>query len=289
MQQGLQSDRTVLITGASSGIGLACAVHLAQSGFRVFAGVRREEDGETLKRKSGGAILPLFMDVTDQNSVAAARDRVSDAVGAAGLSGLVNNAGIVVSGPLEFIPPDQLRKQFDVNVLGQVSVTQAFLPLLRTGRGRIVFMGSISGRMSTPFLAPYSASKFALEAITDSLRMEVKPWGITVSLIEPGSVKTPIWKKSIAAADAYAREFPPEASDLYGSQLKKATEGAKKMEAQGIDVAVVARTVEHALTSNRPKTRYLLGRGVNFQAFMKKVLPDRLMDRIILRIIGLPG
>ena len=186
----------VVITGASTGIGRVCAFHMDKLGFRVFAGIRNESDGRSLIEGSAGRITPLLIEVTDSVSALAAADRVAGAVGSAGLSGLVNNAGIVVAGPLEFLPLSELRKQFEVNVLGQIAVTQAFLPLLRQARGRIVNMSSIAGRVAFPYIGPYSASKYALEAISDALRIELLPWGISVSVIEPGDVATPIWKKS---------------------------------------------------------------------------------------------
>jgi NAD(P)-dependent dehydrogenase (short-subunit alcohol dehydrogenase family) len=281
--------RAVVVTGASSGIGAACAYRLARQGFRVFAGIRNERDGKALLQGSTGRIVPLLIEVADEASVAAAADQVAGAVGSAGLAGLVNNAGIVVGGPLEFLPVAEIRKQFEVNVLGQITVTQAFLPLLRLARGRIVNMSSIAGRAAFPFIGPYSASKYALEAITDALRIELLPWGISVSAIEPGDVATPIWEKSLVAAQKTAEGFPPQARDLYGPALDGVTKAVEIAAAAGFSPDHVARAVEHALTAARPKTRYLVGRGVGFRAFLKTVLPDRLFDRLIIRHIGLPG
>src|SRR5574341_29762 len=178
----------IVITGASTGIGEACALYLDELGYRVFAGVRRPSDGETLKAKASARLTPVVMDVTDVASIDRAVETVKQAVGSVGLAGLVNNAGIGVGGPLEVVPLADLRKQFEVNVIGQVAVTQAFLPLLRQGRGRIVNMGSIAGRVVMPFMGPYSASKFALEALTDAMRLEFQPWGIQVSIVEPGAI-----------------------------------------------------------------------------------------------------
>lgn len=279
----------VVITGASTGIGMACALHLDRLGFRVFAGIRKENDGNALIQGSEGRITPLHLEVTDSAAAFAAADHVAKAVGNAGLAGLVNNAGIAVGGPLEFLPLSEIRKQLEVNVLGQIAVTQAFLRLLRPARGRIVNMGSIAGRVASPFIGPYSASKYAFEAITDALRVELLPWGISVSILEPGDVATPIWKKSLAAAQRTLQGFPPQAVDLYGPALAAVTRAAEKAAAAGIDTYPVVRAVEHALTSGNPKTRYLVGRGVRLRAFLKKVLPDRLFDRLIIRYIGLPG
>lgn len=279
----------VVITGASTGIGMACAFHMDKLGFRVFGGIRNEKDGQALKEGSAGRILPLVLEVTDRASIVAAADRVAREVGTAGLSGLVNNAGIAVGGPLEFLPLPEIRKQFDVNVFGQIEVTQAFLPLLRTARGRIVNMSSIAGRVAFPYIGPYSASKFAFEAFTDALRMELLPWGISVSIIEPGDIATPIWKKSLAAAHETARSFPSQATRLYGPSFEAVTKASEKAAASGIDPEHVARAVEHALTAKNPKTRYLVGPGMRLRAILKKVLPDRIFDQLIVRHIGLPG
>src|SRR5712691_5002789 len=178
----------VVITGAASGIGEACALHLDKLGFCVFAGVRREVDGAALQGKASERLTPLLLDVTDAASIRFAVEIVATGVVETGLAGLVNNAGITVAGPLEFLPVSELRRQLEVNVIGQVAVTQAFLPLLRRGQGRIVNMGSLAGRIATPFIGPYHASKFAMEALTDSLRMELRRWGMHVSLIEPGFI-----------------------------------------------------------------------------------------------------
>jgi NAD(P)-dependent dehydrogenase (short-subunit alcohol dehydrogenase family) len=279
----------VVITGASTGIGRASAFHLDRLGFRVFAGIRRENDGNALIQGSEGRITPLHIEVTDSATAATAADHVAKAVGNTGLSGLVNNAGIAVGGPLEFLPLPEIRKQLEVNVLGQIMVIQAFLPLLRLARGRIVIMGSIAGRVASPFIGPYSASKYALEAITDALRVELLPWGLSVSIIEPGDVATPIWKKSLAAAQKTLQGFPSHVVDLYGPALTAVTRVAEKAAAAGIDPDSVAHAVEHALTADNPKTRYLVGRGVRLRAFLKKVLPDRMFDRLIIRYINLPG
>jgi NAD(P)-dependent dehydrogenase (short-subunit alcohol dehydrogenase family) len=189
-------SHAVVITGASTGIGAACALHLDRIGFRVFAGVRRRQDGERLRSVSSPDLIPLQLDVTDRNSLRDAQQRVAEEIGESRLVGLINNAGIAVASPLEAVPIEDLRRQLEVNVVGQVAVTQVFLPLLRAGQGRIINMGSIAGRATMPLMGPYSASKYALEAITDALRLELQPWGIHVAIIEPGAIATPIWEKS---------------------------------------------------------------------------------------------
>src|SRR4249920_2929488 len=195
------NQMAVVVTGASTGIGAACALDCAGRGMTVFAGVRDHRAGEALAAKGGPSLLPITLDVTDESSIMRSVEMVQRVVGEGGLGGLVNNAGIVIGSPLEVIPLPQLRKQLEVNVIGQIAVTQAFLPVLRRARGRIVNMGSIAGRTTMPFLGPYSMSKFALEAMTTALRLELDTWGIEVSIVEPGAIATPIWEKSSKAAD----------------------------------------------------------------------------------------
>lgn len=281
-------DGAVVVSGASTGIGAACALHLDGLGFRVFAGVRKPGDGEALSRRASPRLVPLALDVTDPASIASATDAVARTVGPAGLYGLVNNAGIVVAGPLELLPPAELRRLFEVNVIGQVAVTQAFLPLLRRARGRIVNMSSISGRMATPLLGPYAASKFALEALTDALRLELQPWGITVSLVEPGAVATPIWEKSRVAGQELAKAVPPEGWELYATAIAAVQRAAAQAARGAIPAEVVARAVAHALTAEKPKTRYLVGRDARVRAAFAALLPDRLRDRLVTRLLRLP-
>jgi NAD(P)-dependent dehydrogenase (short-subunit alcohol dehydrogenase family) len=269
----------VVITGTSTGIGRATAVRLAGMGFRVFAGVRKPADADELAQTPG--ITPLIIDVTDAASVAAAAETVAGQTGSAGLRGLVNNAGITVPGPLEFLPLDDLRRQLEVNVVGQISVTQAFLPQLRTARGRIVNIGSIGGRMSTPFIGAYHISKFGMEALSDSLRMELRPWGIHVALIEPGSIATLLWERGRAAADGLLAKLPPRAEQLYGGAINAMREASAKFEKQGIPPDKVAKAIAHALTAKTPKTRYLVGMDAHAQAILATIVPDRLMDRLM--------
>src|SRR5229473_2438069 len=207
----------VLITGASSGIGEGCALRLDALGYRVFAGVRKPADSDALRGKSSGWLTPVSLDVTSAESIAGA----VAALGGVTLAGLVNNAGVAIAGPLELVPMDLWRRQMEVNVMGPVAVTQAFLPQLRAGRGRIVNIGSIAGRSALPLAGPYCASKHALEGLTDSLRMEVRRWGISVSIVEPGAVKTPIWDKSLGDADELRRQAKPELFELYRVLVEK--------------------------------------------------------------------
>jgi NAD(P)-dependent dehydrogenase (short-subunit alcohol dehydrogenase family) len=274
-----QSRGAVVITGASTGIGEVSATHLSGLGFRVFAGVRKPEDAERA-RESG--LEPLTLDVTDADSIRSAVEQVGDTP----LAGLVNNAGIAVAGPLEFIPVEEFRRQLDVNVVGQVAVTQAFLPALRKTRGRIVNMGSIGGRVALPLLSPYAASKFALEAITDSLRRELRPFGVQVSIIEPAAIATPIWDKSRQANEELAKDAPPEAEQLYGKLIDRVRAETAELARTGLPPIEVAKAVEHALTAEKPKTRYLVGRAAKGRAAAAALLPDRAFDRLIARALG---
>ena len=282
------SSPSVLITGASTGIGEACALELDRRGFRVFAGVRRDEDAEQLRQKASARLLPVMLDVTNAESIAAAVEVVRAALGQQGLLGLVNNAGLAVPGPLELLPIDQLRRQFEVNVFGQIAVTQAFLPMLRLARGRIVMISSISGRVAAPFVGPYAASKHALEALSDSLRVELRRWGITVSLIEPGNVKTPIWEKSRAWAQEMAQQIPPQGDQLYGPDLRAVEAVTAKMALRGMPVRRVVGVVVHALTARRPKTRYPVGFQTRLSIQVLKFLPVGLRDWLVRREMGLP-
>jgi NAD(P)-dependent dehydrogenase (short-subunit alcohol dehydrogenase family) len=281
----------VVITGASTGIGRACALHLDAMGFRVFAGVRAEGDAEALCKEASGNLVPLRLDITDGSSVAAAEETVYECLEnhSKPLSGLVNNAGIAVAGPLEVVPAEQFRQQFEVNLIGQMTVTQAFLPLLRKDKRRIVNMGSINGLVSAPFIGPYCASKFGLEALTDVLRMELKPWGISVSLVEPGSVRTPIWEKYGADMDRLLSDLSPESRELYGRAIAAARSAAFRRYGAGLRPERVAYAVAHALTARRPKTCYLIGWDARVGAAMAKLLPYRLLDELTLRYMGLPG
>lgn len=281
--------RSIVVTGASTGIGEACALRMDRHGFRVFAGVRKEADGETLKAKASEKLTPIILDVTEQPTIIASAEIVGAAVGESGLAGLVNNAGISVVGPLEFLALEDLRHQLEVNVIGQIAVTQAFLPLIRKATGRVVNIGSIGGRMATPFLGPYNASKFAMEALTDSLRQELRPWGIHVSIVEPGSIATPIWGKAQAAADDMEKNLPEEALKLYGEAFQAMRKAAQEFEEAGIPPDEVAKFVEHALTAKTPKTRYVVGRDAQLQRVLVKWAPDRLRDSLVKRQLKLPN
>jgi NAD(P)-dependent dehydrogenase (short-subunit alcohol dehydrogenase family) len=280
-QMNQSNQMAVVVTGASTGIGAACALDCAGRGMTVFAGVRDPRAGEALAAKGGPSLIPITLDVTDEPSIARSVETVQRVLGDSGLGGLVNNAGIAIGSPLEVIDLSQLRKQFEVNVIGQIAVTQAFLPLLRRGRGRIVNMGSIAGRGTIPLLGPYSASKYALEALTDALRMELQPWGIQVSIIEPGAIATPIWEKSAKEAEDLEASVGEEAKALYGEAVIRIREAIAQAAQRAIPPEAVVRAVHHALTASRPHTRYLVGADAKLRAWMVKWLPDRVQDRVL--------
>lgn len=277
------SRPTVLITGASTGIGAACALELDRRGWQVFAGVRREEDAKTIQKKASDRLIPVMLDVTKQEQIKQAIQIVQAEIaktstGESGLNGLVNNAGIAIGGPLEAVSDELLRKQFDVNVFGAIAVTRAAMPLLRQGRGRLVLMSSISGRVASPFLGPYAMSKFALEAAGDALRSETRRWGIHVSLVEPGCVQTPIWEKSTQAAGQIFADLTPEMKTLYEGDIETVIKAIEKSAALAMPVNRVTRVVVHALTARRPKIRYPVGIGARILSRLLPFLPARVID-----------
>ena len=259
--------RSVLVTGASSGIGRATAERLRNRGWVVHASVRNA--GEAPDGTS-----ELVFDVTDTTAIESA------ASGIESLDALVDNAGIAIASPLEFLPPDELTRQLDVNVVGQLRVLQAFLPMLRRSRGRIVLMGSIGGKSALPFIGAYAMSKFALEAMADALRLELAPFGVHVAILEPGTIATPIWTKRQRVVD----DFPPEAVELYGERLEKFRRLAAARSSRAVPPVEVARAVEHALTSPKPKTRYVVGPDAKRRAAVQR-LPDRLRDTVLSRFL----
>jgi NAD(P)-dependent dehydrogenase (short-subunit alcohol dehydrogenase family) len=279
--------KAVLITGASTGIGKACALELDKFGFQVFVGVRKPDDGEALKQLASERLTPIIIDVTDDKTILAAYETVASLVGEQGLYGLVNNAGISVSAPIELVPLSEFRNQLEVNVIGQVAVIQAFMPLIRQAQGRIINISSILGRLSLPFTGPYCASKFALESLTDSLRMELQPWGISVIIIEPGSIDTPIWKKSLKMADDIIQKLPKKTFDLfYASAAEKMKSALLNKASKGIAPEQVAKAVIQALTAQKPKTRYLVGQDAYLGAVLV-LLPDWLRNWLIMKHMGL--
>lgn len=284
----MAEQKHVLITGASSGIGSACALHLTRSGYGVFAGVRKPEDGDRLQRESTDGLTPVLVDVTAPASVAAACETVSDAVGEAGLFGLINNAGIAIAGAIEAIPIEQVRRQFEVNFFGQLSMVQTFLPLLRQARGRLVNMSSMSGRAVVPILGPYAASKYALEAVSDALRLELRSSGVFVTLIEPGVVETPIWEKSESATRRMVDEWPEAMQVRYGPLVDAVEAATAKSRKHAVSPQRVAQVVARALSARRPRARYVIGRDAWLMLRLMRPLPDGLRDWLMVRFLGIP-
>jgi NAD(P)-dependent dehydrogenase (short-subunit alcohol dehydrogenase family) len=273
---------SVLITGASRGIGRAVALRLDRRGFDVIAGVRSEDDGQRLAAVASDRMRVVQLDVTDGASV-----RVAAAVAGERLDALVNNAGIAVGGIVEALLVEDLRRQLEVNVVGQVTVTQAMLPALRAARGRIVFISSVSGRVSSPALTPYTASKFALEAIADGLRVELRPWGIDVVLIEPGSIDTDIWREGERQLASGVAAMTEEHRQLYARLLSGTSKVITSTAKRAAPVEQVGKVVENAVTASRPRVRYVVGVDARVQIALRSLLPDRAFDTLVARTFGI--
>jgi NAD(P)-dependent dehydrogenase (short-subunit alcohol dehydrogenase family) len=278
------TQKSVFITGTSSGIGHASALRLAKAGFRVFAGVRKQADAQSLRAEHPG-ITSIAIDITDAASIASARAELEATLG--GLDGLVNNAGIGLAGPMEHVPLDELRRQFEVNVFGQIAVTQALLPLIRRARGRIVNMGSVGGHITMPFGGVLCGTKSAFGAMNDALRLELRPFGIHVSIIEPGAIHTPAVEKTLGDIEGTIAALPPDGQNHYASALREFNRRAYDRELHGSSPEVVADAVHHALTARRPRSRYPVGRDARLLVTMPRLLPDRVLDQLRLRIFGL--
>ena len=272
---------SVLITGASRGIGRACALRLDRRGFDVIAGVRSEEAGRRLVAEASDRLRVIHLDVTDAAAVRAAADAAGDR-----LDALVNNAGIAVGGIVEMLSLDDLRRQLEVNVVAQVAVTQAMLPALRTARGRIVFISSVSGRVSSPVLTPYTASKFALEAIADGLRVELRPWGIDIVLVEPGSIDTDIWRSGEEQFDSVVAAMTEEHRRLYTELLTGTRKLLASTAKRAAPVDKVSKIVEEAVTTPRPRARYVVGADARIQIALRSLVPARAHDALIARLLG---
>jgi NAD(P)-dependent dehydrogenase (short-subunit alcohol dehydrogenase family) len=282
------SVRTALVTGASTGIGRATALLLAREGYSVLAGVRKPGDGESLRDDAHGELEPVILDVTDPDAIEAALGAVRENSRGGGLAALVNNAGAAHTGPLEFVPLDDMRRQMEVNLIGQLAVTKAMLPALRQSKGRIVNVTSIGGLVTTPFYGPYCASKYALEAASDALRTELRPWGIRTIIIEPGSVATEIWSSGQTIADKARGEMPPDVEQLYGEALDAVTRISAETGARGIPPEEAARVIHKALAARWPRARYLVGRDAYGMKYASRLLPDRVWDAMVRRTLKLP-
>ncbi len=280
---------TALITGASTGIGRATALRLARSGWTVLAGVRKSSDGEALAAEGPTErIVPLQLDVTDPGQIRAAAEQVAarDGAGPTGaLDALINNAGIGLGGPLEVLTDEQWRRQFDVNFFAQIAVTRAMLPALRSARGRIVFISSIGGRVAMGFNGPYAASKHAIEAVGDALRVELHNSGIQVALIAPGSIATPIWDKTRGEAERL--QIPPELQQYYGGVVETIDKVLQDAGRRGSPPDAVAEAVEKALKAPRMPARVLVGRDARVMLAARRLIPDRVFDRVVRRRLGI--
>jgi NAD(P)-dependent dehydrogenase (short-subunit alcohol dehydrogenase family) len=259
MTETVDHQKAVVVTGASRGLGRTLAVDLSAHGFTVFAGVRKAIDGESLKEDTGGRVHPVMLDVTDLAAVKAAAAEVDDATGGEGIAGLVNNAGVANFGPVEQASMSEVERQIGVNFIGALMVTQQFLPALRKGKGRIVNVSSVNGRISIPFSGIYSATKFALEAISDALRVELEGSEISVSVVEPGATATDIRAGAMADWAARRDQLSGEERELYGESFQKLTAIIEGVDATAAGHEHISRDVLHALTSESPKTRYQTG------------------------------
>lgn len=272
----------VLLTGASTGIGKAMVDTFAANDVRVFAAVR---DLSTVD--SHPLVTPVRLDVTSAAEAVEAAKTVRESLGDARLRGVANNAGIAVGGPLEFLDLDEFRRQLEVNVIGQLSVTQAFLPLLREhGKGRIVFTSSIGGRVAAPFIGPYAASKHALNGMAESMRRELLPWGIGVSVLAPATVATPIWDKAMGDIDDIVAGLPPQAMELYGKTIESMRSLTNDARTSGIPPSEVAEAAHHAIFARRPKAEYIIGREARTMLTASRLMPYRTFDKAVLKQIA---
>lgn len=280
--------KTVLITGAGRGIGRAAALGLAADGWHVFAGVRKPEDGAALveaaqEKAIEGKITPLTLDITDDAQRAELAAKLP-----ATLDAIVNNAGIALTAPVEAISPAQLKRQFDVNVFGTIAITQAVLPKIRAARGRIVFISSVNGKISTPWSGPYSGSKYALEALADALRMELRPWGIGVSLVEPSATETDMWGSIIDEFDATVTSLTEQNQQLYATHAKGMRKTLGFMQKQTVPAEDVVKSIRRALTAKRPRARYSVGIPSKVQLAASAVTPTPINDMVVARATGIP-
>ena len=289
MADSQSTDRgSVVVTGTSTGIGAATVSRLASMGFHVFAGIRREEDAETARSRAGGNVTPLMIDITDSAMIAGAAETVGQVVGERGLAGLVNNAGIVKPGPLEFQPLDDFRHQLEVNLVGHLAVIQAFLPLIRRGSGRIVNVGSIGGLLVLPIEGAYSASKFGLEALSDALRLELRQWNIHVAHVDPGVTSTPIFGKTLAELDGALEGLHERGHHEYDGQVAAIRKAVEKLPDSAAPADDLAEAIADALTAKKPKTRYHAGHGSKEAFLASRTLSDHAKDKAVVHEMGLP-
>lgn len=278
-------NKNLLISGCSTGIGRACALHFAKNGYHVYAGVRKASDAESLKlADDSGNLEPVMLDVTDETQLSELKADLSNKIGDVGLTGLINNAGIARGCPLEYVDPQDVRDMFNVNVMGPLLLTQMFLPLLRVAKGRVVTIGSIGGKLVTPMTGAYSISKFGLEAFNDALRQELAPHGIHVSIIEPGPIKTPLLQGADHQMQDVLDSLSEEGLERYGDIIEQIRVYYQNVQSQAVPPQAVADVVEHALESARPKARYLVTKEAKIGNFLHWALPDRVFDSLLSRM-----
>ena len=267
----------ILISGASTGIGKACAIHMARLGHSVWAGVRTSKNFEDINKLDVRSLRPVYLDVTNDASV---KEGVSTVIKSAGtLHALINNAGVAIGGPIEAVSLEDWHRQFETNFFGVIRLTQCCLPWLRESKGRIINMSSLSGRLAFPFMGPYAASKFALEALSDSLRREMRPHGVQVSVIEPSAIATPIWEKSKTEGLGKTAQYSADMTAVYGKVMKHFAQRIDDVARRAAPVTVVTKAVEHALLARRPRTRYPVGYRTKPTTLLLNVLPDAWVDR----------
>lgn len=276
-----------LISGTSTGIGRAATLRLVQAGWRVLTGVRRDEDGAALRRAAGNdaeRIEAIALDVTRESDIAQAAARVRELAEGAGLAALVNNAGVIVAGPVESLPMEKWRRQFEINFFGTVALTRAVMPDLLRARGRVVNISSIGGLQPQPLIPAYTASKFAIEAMSDSLRMEMKPHGVQVTLVEPGAIRTAIWGKGLGQFADVERDMTPEQRRRHATLLRGLIVASARMEQMATPAERVAEVIYGALTARRAPARRLVGLDARVIATLRRWLPERLMDSLMLSL-----
>jgi NAD(P)-dependent dehydrogenase (short-subunit alcohol dehydrogenase family) len=284
----------ILVTGTSTGIGRAATFTLAENGYRVLAAVRKQDDIESLLAEAGtrgltGFVEPIILDVTDAGQIAAAVDIVSARIAAGGrLHAIVHNAGAQVAGPIETMKLAEWRSQFDVLFFGPIALTQQLLPQLRASRGRVINVTSIGGIMPGPMIAAYQAAKAALEAVSDSMRMEFSPFGVHVSAIAPGGISTPMLDRSSNEFNRLADALPKNLQPIYADALRAFAKTVAAAQRTSTSPAKASLTILRAVTAPRPRTRYLIGTDAKLAAFLKRNLPDRWMDALTFRLVGLP-
>ena len=279
--------KNLFISGCSTGIGRACALHFAKNEYCVYAGVRKASDAESLKAADNtGNLEPVILDVTNESQLSDLKAYLSQKIGDVGLVGIINNAAIAKGGPLEYVVPQVVRDMFNVNVMGPLLITQTLLPLVRTANGRIVNIGSIGGKIANPMMGGYSITKFGLEAFNDSLRQELAPQGIHVSLIEPGPIDTPTLQSSDQQIQEVLDSLTDEGKERYGNSIAQIRVYFQAVQNKSLPPQVVVDAAEHALESERPKTRYLVTKEAKIGNFLRWMLSDRALDMILKKTLG---